>query len=109
MAANMLGELEQIVLLGILRVGDEAYGVPILEEIAREAKRDITLATVYKTLSRLEEKGFVTSRLGDPTPARGGRRKRYFALTAPGRRALRQSVSALRRMTRGLEPGLELR
>jgi DNA-binding PadR family transcriptional regulator len=109
MAANMLGELEQIVLLGILRVGDEAYGVPILEEIAREARRDLTLATVYKTLSRLEEKGFVTSRLGDPTPARGGRRKRYFALTAPGRRALRQSVNALRRMTRGLAPGLELR
>ena len=104
----MLGELEQIVLLGILRVGEEAYGVPILEVIAREAKRDITLATVYKTLSRLEDKGFVTGTLGDPTPVRGGRRKRYFALTATGRRALRQSVNALRRMTRGLEPGLEL-
>lgn len=101
----MLGELEQVVLLSVMRVGDEAYGVPILAEIERETGRELTLATVYKTLSRLEDKGLVASRIGEPTPARGGRRKRYYALTAEGRRALRESIAALRRMARGLQVG----
>jgi PadR family transcriptional regulator, regulatory protein PadR len=101
----VLGELEQVVLLSILRVGDEAYGVPILGEIERQTARSLTLATVYKTLARLEDKGLVASRTGDPTPQRGGRRKRYYALTADGRRALRESLAALRRMTRGLQVG----
>src|SRR5215218_6796413 len=71
-----------------MRVGDEAYGVPILGEIERQTGRELTLATVYKTLSRLEDKGLVSSRTGEPTPARGGRRKRYYTPTAEGRRAL---------------------
>jgi DNA-binding PadR family transcriptional regulator len=104
----MLGELEQVVLLGILRVGDEAYGVPILREIERETGRELTLASIYKTLSRLEDKGFVVASIGEPTPTRGGRRKKYYALTAHGRRALGEAMGALRRLTRGLEPGLEL-
>ena len=101
----MLGELEQVVMLAILRVGEDAYGVPILAEIERETGRDLALATVYKTLSRLEEKGLVSARVGEPTPLRGGRRKRYFAVTAQGRRALAQSLGALRRLARGLEIG----
>ena len=101
----MLGELEQVVMLAILRVGEDAYGVPILAEIERETGRDLALATVYKPLSRLEEKGLVSARVGEPTPLRGGRRKRYFAVTAQGRRALAQSLGALRRLARGLEIG----
>ena len=101
----MLGELEQVVLLGILRVGKEAYGVPILREIERQTGRDLTLATIYKTLSRLEEKGLVVGELGDPTPTRGGRAKKYYSLSADGRHALRDSVGALHNMTRGLELG----
>jgi DNA-binding PadR family transcriptional regulator len=103
----MLGELEQIVLLAVLRVGDSAYGVPVHDEIVRLTKRDLTLGTVYKTLSRLEEKGFVRSYEGDPTPQRGGRRTRCFAVTITGRRAVESSLAALRRMAVGLDVGLE--
>ena len=101
----MLGELEQIVLLAVLRVGSQAYGVAITREIEREARRDLTLATVYKTLSRLEEKGLVVSTLGDPTPERGGRRKRYYAVTSAGRRALRSALTTLGRLATGLDLG----
>jgi DNA-binding PadR family transcriptional regulator len=103
----MLGELEQVILLAILQVGDEAYGVSIRREIQRRTARDFTLGTVYKTLGRLEEKGLVASTAGEPTPERGGRRKRYYRVTAAGRRSLRHSLSALRTMTVGLDLGLE--
>lgn len=103
----MLGELEQIVLLAVLRVGDAAYGVPVHDEIVRLAQRDLTLGTVYKTLSRLEEKGFVRSYEGDPTPQRGGRRTRCFAVTNTGRKSLESSLATLRRMAVGLDVGLE--
>ena len=103
----MLGELEQIVLLAVLRVGEGAYGVPVHEEIVQLAKRDLTLGTVYKTLSRLEEKGFVRSYEGDPTPQRGGRRKRCFAVTTAGRKSLESTFATLRRMAGGLDVGLE--
>ena len=103
----MLGEFEQLVLLAVLREGDEAYGVPVRRAIADRSGRDVSLAAVYKTLTRLEEKGFVTARVGEPTPERGGRRKRYYTVTVAGRRALRQSVEVLRRMSRGLDLGLE--
>ncbi|HVE79210.1 MAG TPA: helix-turn-helix transcriptional regulator [Gemmatimonadaceae bacterium] len=101
----MLGELEQVVLLGVLRAGDDAYGVRVLREIRQRAGRDLALATVHKTLSRLEAKGLVASRVGEPTPERGGRRKRYYAVTAAGRRDLRHALGALGRMARGLELG----
>ena len=103
----MLGELEQIVLLAVLRVGDAAYGVPVHEEIVRLARRDLTLGTVYKTLSRLEEKGFVRSYEGSPTAQRGGRRTRCFAVTPAGRKSLESTIAALRRMAVGLDVGLE--
>ena len=104
----MLGELEQVVLLAILRVGDDAYGVPIAREIELQTGRDLALATIYKTLNRLETKGLVDARVGEPTPERGGRRKRYYSLTTGGRAAVKQSLSVLRRMTRGLQVGLDL-
>lgn len=103
----MLGELEQIVLLAVLRVGDGAYGVPVHDEIVRLTRRDLTLGTVYKTLSRLEAKGLVRSYLGDPTPQRGGRRTRCFTVTTAGRRALETTFATLRRMAVGLDVGLE--
>jgi DNA-binding PadR family transcriptional regulator len=105
----MLGEFEQLVLLATVRGGSDAYGVTIRRAIVDRTGRDVSLAAVYKTLTRLEDKGFVVARVGEPTPERGGRRKRYYALTAPGQRALRQSVEVLRRMTRGLDLGLESR
>jgi PadR family transcriptional regulator len=103
----MLGELEQIVLLAVLRVGKDAYGVPVHDEIQRTAGRDLTLGTIYKTLARLEEKGLASSRIGAPTEERGGRRTRCYAVTAAGRRSLRASLHALNRMTAGLDVGLE--
>ena len=101
----MLGELEQIVMLAVMRAGDDAYGVPILDEIRRQTGRELALATVYTTLSRLEDKGLVASRVGEPTPQRGGRRKRYFAVTPAGLGELRTSVRALRKMAHGLAVG----
>jgi len=103
----MLGELEQFVILGVLHAGDEAYGVPVHDEIERRTGRDLTLGTIYKTLTRLEEKGLVTSRVGDPTPERGGRRTRCYTVTPAGRRELQVSIRALRRMASGLDVGLE--
>lgn len=103
----MLGELEQLVLLAVIRVGEGAYGVTIHAEIARLSRRDLTVGTIYKTLSRLEAKGFVRSTEGPPTPTRGGRRTRVFAVTAAGRRNLNASLASLRRMAAGLDVGLE--
>jgi PadR family transcriptional regulator PadR len=102
-----LGELELIVLLAVLRSGDAAYGVPVQQEIERNAGRSLTLATIYKTLARLQTKALVTSQLGEPTATRGGRAKRYFAVTSAGREAVRQSLSTLRRMAMGLGVGMD--
>jgi DNA-binding PadR family transcriptional regulator len=104
---SQLGELEQLVLLATLRIGADAYGATVREAIHSRAGRDLTVATIYKTLARLEAKGLVTSRVGDPTPERGGRAKRHFAVTAAGQRAVRASVMSLRRMAAGLDVGLE--
>ena len=102
-----LGEFEQLVLLALLRLGDEAYGVSVQREIARRTRRQVSLGSVYVTLGRLEEKGVVASRLGEPTPERGGRRKKYFEILPAGRRALQASLRALRVMTTGLDPSWE--
>jgi DNA-binding PadR family transcriptional regulator len=103
----MLGELEQLVILGVLHAGREAYGVPVHDEIQRRVGRELTLGTIYKTLSRLEEKGLVSSRIGEPTPERGGRRTKCYSVTAAGRRELQTSLKALSRMAAGLDVGLE--
>jgi PadR family transcriptional regulator PadR len=102
-----LGDFEQLVLLALVRLGSRAYGVSIHEEILERAGRDVTVAAVYKTLARLEDKGFAGSSLGEPTPERGGRRKKYFHIRPAGRRALQHAIASLKRMADGL-PELDL-
>ena len=103
-----LGEFEQLVLLAVVRLEDAAYGVSIANEIVERTAREVSLGAVYKTLERLEDKGFLTARVGAPTAERGGRRKKLYRVLPAGRRALEHSMMALRRMTMGLEPGLKL-
>jgi DNA-binding PadR family transcriptional regulator len=97
-----LSEFELLVMLALMRVGDEAYGVPISREIEQRTGREAALGSVYAALERLEEKALVTSRLGDPAPERGGRAKRYFKVTAQGLRAVRETQKALTSLWRGL-------
>jgi PadR family transcriptional regulator, regulatory protein PadR len=96
---DRLGRFEEIVLLALGRLREnDAYGVPIRREIAERTGRDVSFGAVYTTLERLERKGYVSSRVGDPTPERGGRAKRYFRIEAPGVRALietRATVAAM--------------
>jgi DNA-binding PadR family transcriptional regulator len=101
-----LGEFEQIVLLAILRLRDEAYGVSIRAEIAKRIEREIAPGALYTTLMRLEEKGLVRSRIGEPTPERGGRAKRYYAVSGAGVKAIARAQRAYRRLLEGIEiPG----
>jgi DNA-binding PadR family transcriptional regulator len=103
----VLGNLEQLILLAILRAGNDAYGVTIAAEIEEHAGRSLNMATIYKTLERMEEKALVRSTMGDPTPVRGGKGKRYFQLTPSGRKELVSALEAVRRMTPGLDLGPE--
>src|SRR6185436_18549413 len=98
-----LGELEQIVLLAVLRLGDEAYAVPILEQIAAQTGRQIARGALYTALERLETKGCLRSRVGEPLPERGGRARRYFTVTPAAVRALKASRQTLMRLWNGLE------
>src|SRR5512137_2778563 len=99
-----LGEFEQIVLLAVLRLGKNAYGVTILEEIEQRTGRSVMIGAVYATLDRLENKRYISSRVGSPTPERGGRAKRFFRVTAQGSAALERSRKILQNMWAGLEP-----
>ena len=103
-----LGEFEQLVLLALARLGSTAYGVTIRDELAVRAGRRVSLGAIYKTLIRMEGKGLVAATVGEPTPERGGRRKKHYGITAAGRRALDQSLSALRKLTQGLSPQWEV-
>ena len=78
---GFIGEFEELVLLTIANLGSEAYGVAIMEDITTRANRKLSIGALHSTLTRLEEKGYITSFLGEPTSERGGRRKRYFELT----------------------------
>jgi DNA-binding PadR family transcriptional regulator len=108
MADLLLGEFEQLVLIALIRLGHESYGVTICDDISARTGRAISLGAVYKTLERLETKGLVASRIGEPTAERGGRRKKHFKVLAAGHRALKQSMAALRRMTDGIESEIGL-
>jgi PadR family transcriptional regulator PadR len=99
-----LGEFETLVLLALARLEEDAYGVAIQREITLRTGRAPSYAAVYTTLARLEAKRLIGSRLGEPTPQRGGRRKKYFTVLPAGRRAVRASLRAIRTMTRGLDP-----
>ncbi len=107
MAAAPLGEFEQIVLLAILRVGEAAYGVSIRNEITSCTGREPSPGALYTTLDRLENKGLLKARLGDPTPERGGRAKRYFTVTRGGLEAVASAQRAYQRLLKGLRlPGV---
>lgn len=97
-----------LALAALLRLGDEAYGVRIRQEIASQSGRSVSIGAVYTTLYRLEQKGYVGSSVGQPTAIRGGRAKRYFRIKAAGERALRRSLSALSKMVDGLQLGWKL-
>lgn len=100
---DYLGEFEHVVLLAVLRLDEQAYGVKIRREIEARTKREVSIGAIYATLDRLEAKGYVRSRAGEPTPERGGRSKRYFRVTAPGVSAVNRTHRDLRSLTEGLE------
>jgi DNA-binding PadR family transcriptional regulator len=106
---DALGELGQLVLLAVLRLEKEAYGVMIIEELTARTGRKISRPSIYLTLGRLEEKGLLQSRMGDPTPERGGRAKRYYVVTAAAMAMLRESRRAYLNLCSGLEPLLDRR
>jgi PadR family transcriptional regulator, regulatory protein PadR len=99
---SYLGEMELMVLLALVRLGDDAYGVPVSKELLNIAGREVALGSIYAALDRLERKGLVTSSLGDPTPERGGRAKRYFRVTPAGVRALKMTRRALTKLWTGI-------
>jgi DNA-binding PadR family transcriptional regulator len=103
---DYLGNFELMVLLALIRLGEDAYGVPISREIEDRSGREVALGSVYATLERLEGKGLVSSELGAPTPERGGRAKRYFRVTAKGLREARETQRVLKKLWQGL-PQLE--
>jgi len=103
-----LGEFEQLLLLAVVHLDEDAYGTRIRETIARRTGRTVSPGAIYTALDRLERRKLVTSSLGDPTPERGGKRKRYYRLQPAGVALLRRSQVALGRMARGLKPKLEL-
>ena len=96
------GSLELMIMLAIMRLEDAAYGVPISREIEESAGREVAMATVYASLDRLEARGLVKSKLGDPTPERGGRAKKFFQVTGSGVRLVRETHDGLTAMWRGL-------
>jgi PadR family transcriptional regulator PadR len=92
---EFLGGFELLVLLAILRLADDAYGVPIADAIEKSSGKRVSVGSLYLTLERLESQGLVTSRLGDPTPERGGRAKTYFRITGHGLKAVRRTQRTL--------------
>ena len=102
-----LGEFEHIVMLAILRLGDEAYAIPIREEIEARTGRSVARGALYTALERLESKRCLRSRMGEPRPERGGRSRRYFTVTAAGLASIRSSRRSLLSLWQGLEGRLE--
>ncbi len=103
---DYLGEFEHIVMLAVLQLEDNAYGVTVRHEIERRIDREVSIGAVYATLERLQRKGYVASSVGEPTPERGGRSKRYFRVMPKGITAVHHTHRALRAMRQGLR-GLE--
>jgi PadR family transcriptional regulator PadR len=103
---RLLGGFENILLLVILRLDDRSYGAAIRQELLDQAKKDVAVGAIYTGLDRLEQKGFVKSWTGEPTPERGGRAKKFYRVTAKGKRALNETHRAIRRLSSGLEGSL---
>ena len=99
---EQLGSFELMVMLVLMRLGDNAYGVPICEELEKRTGRDVAVGSVYAALERLQDKGFVTSELGEPTAERGGRAKKYFHVTARGLKEVRETQRSLVKLWNGL-------
>ena len=105
--SRALGEFELMILLALVRLEDDAYGVTIKEEIEAQTGREIFVGAVYTALARLQKQDYVSSTVGEPTAKRGGRRKKFYALEQPGRDALARTLEAYRGMTAGIEGQLE--
>jgi len=106
MKPSALGVFEQCLLLAVVHLGRDAYGVTIRQEIEVRTERDVAIGALYTSLDRLERKGYLRSTMSNPTTLRGGRSKRYFTITAAGATALRESHERLTRMWDGLSPDL---
>jgi DNA-binding PadR family transcriptional regulator len=105
---SYLGELELMLLLAVIQLGDEAYGVPIARELEKIRGREVSVGSIYASLERLEIKGLVVSTLGDPTPERGGKAKRFFRITKEGLNQVHETRRVLTRLWQKLpEPKLE--
>jgi PadR family transcriptional regulator PadR len=98
-------ELEQSIMQAIMGLGDDAYGVTIRNKLEKMGSRVRSFGTIYASLERMEENGFVSSRLGDPTPDRGGRAKRFYKVTAIGQASLREAMEARRRLESSIPAG----
>jgi len=104
MGRKGLGEFETSVLLAIVSLQGRGYGVSIADEIERRTGKRVSFGAVYATLDRLQKKGLISSELGEPTPERGGKPKRFYRIEAPGERALREAQTAVERMWAGVSP-----
>lgn len=104
---SYLGEFELMLLLAVIHLGEEAYGVPISRELEKHRGRVVSIGSVYAALERLEAKGLITSSLGDPTPERGGKAKRYFRITKEGLRQVHETRRVLTRLWKTI-PELKL-
>jgi DNA-binding PadR family transcriptional regulator len=98
-----LGEFEYLIMLAVLRLGDNAYGMRVRQEIAARTERDVTIGAVYATLERLADKGLLSAAMSDPTPERGGRAKRWFKLTGAGMEAANRARQDMANMLEGLQ------
>ena len=107
MTRSYLSDFEQLVLLCVLRLGQHAAGAEIRRELEEQADRSVAVATIYVALARLEKKGFVRSWMSDPTPVRGGKGRRHYALEPAGVAALGQAKATWERMWQGVEQALE--
>lgn len=105
--SDSIGELEHLVLLAVLRLGDDGYSVPIIRELDLASNRRVSHPSVYLALVRLRKKGLLTATLGDPTPQRGGRAKRFYRVTPAGLAVLRATRRAYLTLWSGLEPLLD--
>ena len=105
-ANRLLGGFEHLLLLAVLRLDDRAYGVAIRRELLDQVGRDVAIGAIYTGLDRLEQKGLLKSWMGEPTAERGGRAKKFYCITAQGKRALNDTNEILRRLSAGLEGSL---
>lgn len=100
---RLLGGFETLLLLAVIRLDDQAYGVTVREELRKHAGKDVAVGAIYTGLDRLAQKGFVESWAGEATPERGGRAKRFYRVTAAGIRAVRDTQDAIKKLSSGLK------